>query len=108
MRPEYYGKKMNRVMVERWLDSQLDAMFQFSQCFKDGGYELKNISADPTKLHVSEETVACIAQTLELKIDVAQRKNDADYPSEISVNYKGVRIFALSEVPYVNESEKGE
>lgn len=107
MRPEYYGKKMNRVMVERWLDSQLDAMFQFSQCFKDGGYELKNISADPTKLHVSEETVACIAQTLELNIDVLPRKNDADYPSEISVTYKGIRVFALSEVSYASE-EKGE
>ena len=106
MRPEYYGKKMNRVMVEKWLDSQLDALFQFSQCFRDGGYELKNISSDTTKLHVSEETVACIAQTLELDIDVAPRKNDADYPSEISVKYKGVKIFALSETHY--ESEKGE
>ena len=106
MRPEFYGKKMNRVMVEKWLDSQLDAMFQFSQCFKDGGYELRNISADPTKLHVSEETVACIAQTLELNIDVLPRKNDADYPSEISVNYKGVKVFALSEMPYA--TEKGE
>ena len=106
MRPEYYGKKMNRVMVEKWLDNQLDAMFQFSQCFRDGGYELKNISANPTKLHVSEETVACIAQTLELNIDVLPREKDADYPSEISVEYKGVRIFALSETPYANE--KGE
>lgn len=103
MNPIYYGKKMNRVMVEKWLDNQLDAMFQFSQSFKDGGYELRNISSDTTKLHVSEETVACIAQTLELNIDVAPRKNDADYPSEISVNYKGVKIFALSETPYVNE-----
>lgn len=106
MRPEYYGKKMSRVMVEKWLDSQLDAMFQLSQSFKDGGYELRTISSDPRKLHVSEETVACIAQTLDLNIDVVPRERDADYPSEISVEYKGITIFALSEIPYA--TEKGE
>lgn len=87
------GKKLNRLMVEKWLDNQIEAIFQMSQAYVDGAYRLENITAN-LGIHMEEEGFNCVLATLEVKPEVKER-NDVDYPRELFIYYKGIKIFAL-------------